>query len=105
MSLWRFRKGRSEVAVRIAPAMSSNDGEVVRAWALQDKGVIMRSEWDVADSLASSRLVRLLDDWRLPDADIVALTPQRHGVSARVKLFLTFLQVRFQPVPPWRMPV
>lgn len=104
VSLWRFRKGRTEVAVRIAPDMSSNDGEVVRAWALQDKGVIMRSEWDVAENLASGRLVQLLEDWRLPDADIVALIPQRHGVSARVKLFVAFLQARFQPLPPWRMP-
>lgn len=102
VSLWRFRKGRTDAAVRIAPAMSSNDGDVTRQWALTGKGIIMRSEWDVAEHLASGRLVRLLDDWRLPDADIVALIPQRHGVSARVKLFLAFLQARFQPVPPWR---
>ena len=75
---------------------------MTRQWALQGKGIIMRSEWDVAESLESGRLVRLLDGWRLPDADIVALIPQRHGVSARVKLFLAFLQARFQPVPPWR---
>lgn len=105
VSLWRFRKGRTEVAVRIAPDMSSNDGEVTRQWALRGKGVIMRSEWDVAENLESGRLVRLLADWRLPDADIVALIPQRHGVSARVKLFLALLQARYQPVPPWRKPV
>jgi DNA-binding transcriptional LysR family regulator len=102
VSLWRFRKGRNEVSVRIAPDMSSNDGEVTREWSLKGKGVIMRSEWDVAASLKSGFLVRLLEDWHLPDADIVALIPQRHGVSARVKLFLIFLQMRFQPVPPWR---
>lgn len=105
VSLWRFRKGRTEVAVRIAPDMSSNDGEVTREWALKGKGVIMRSEWDVAGSLKSGFLVRLLEDWHLPDADIVALIPQRQGVSARVKLFLVFLQMRFQPVPPWRKSV
>ena len=102
VSLWRFRTGRRDVAIRISPYMSSNDGEVVRAWARQDKGIIMRSEWDVAESLEAGRLVRLLDDWHLPDADIVALIPQRHGVSARVKLFVAFLQARFQPLPPWR---
>jgi DNA-binding transcriptional LysR family regulator len=105
VSLWRFRKGRTEVAVRIAPCMSSNDGEVTREWSLKGKGVIMRSEWDVAASLESGFLVRLLEDWHLPDADIVALIPQRHDVSARVKLFLIFLQMRFQPVPPWRQSV
>jgi DNA-binding transcriptional LysR family regulator len=102
VSLWRFRKDRTEVAVRIAPSMSGNDGAVTREWALKGKGIIVRSEWDVADCLLSGRLVRLLEGWCLPDADIVALLPQRHGVSARVKLFLSFLQARFQPIPPWR---
>lgn len=104
VSLWRFHKGLTEAAVRVVPAMSSNDGDVTCQWALQGRGITMRSEWDVAEHLESGRLVRLLDGWHLPDADIVALIPQRHGVSARVKLFLAFLQARFQPVPPWRKP-
>jgi len=32
----------------------------------------------------------------------VALVAQRLGMSARVKLFLSFLQERFKPMPPWR---
>ena len=68
----------------------------------QGKGLIMRSEWDVAESLASGRLVRVLEDWSLPAADVVALVAQRLGMSARVKLFLSFLQERFKPAPPWR---
>ncbi|HEY2254003.1 MAG TPA: LysR family transcriptional regulator [Variovorax sp.] len=102
VTLWRFRKRRSEVAVRVPAVLSSNDGEVAREWALKGKGVILRSEWDVAESLASGRLVRLLPDWRLPDADVVALVASRAGLSARVKLFLSFLQGRFKPLPPWR---
>jgi DNA-binding transcriptional LysR family regulator len=103
VTLWRFRKKRNgEVAVRVPAILSSNDGEVVRQWALRGKGVIMRSEWDVAESLASGRLVRLLPGWELPDADVVALVARRAGLSARVKLFLSFLQKRFQPLPPWR---
>lgn len=103
VTLWRFRKqGQEEVAVRVPAIMSSNDGEVAKQWALKGKGVILRSEWDVAESLASGRLVRLLPEWNLPDADVVALVASRAGLSARVKLFLSFLQKRFQPLPPWR---
>lgn len=102
VTLWRFRKGSKELAVRVPAILSSNDGDVVRQWALAGKGLIMRSEWDVADSLASGRLVRVLEDWRLPDADIVALVDRRQGMAARVKLFLAFLQARFKPLPPWR---
>lgn len=102
VSLWRFRKDRKEVAVRIVSRLSSNDGEVTRQWALEGKGITLRSEWAVAQSLQSGHLVSLLDDWQLPDADIVALIPQHRSVSARVKLFLALLKARFQPVPPWR---
>ena len=102
VTLWRFRKKRSDVAVRVPVILSCNDGEVAKQWALGGKGVVMRSEWDVADSLASGQLVRLLPDWSLPDADVVALVASRAGLSARVKLFLAFLQERFKPVPPWR---
>jgi DNA-binding transcriptional LysR family regulator len=103
VTLWRLRKSGKEVAVRVPAILSSNDGEVVRQWALMDKGVIMRSEWDVAESLAAGRLVRVLADWSLPDADVVALVDRRHGMSARVKLFVAFLQARFRPLPPWRI--
>lgn len=102
VSLWRFHKKRNDVAVRVPAVLSSNDGDVVKQWALRDKGLIMRSEWDVAEEIAAGRLVRVLGDWSLPQADVVAITASRAHVPARVKLFLASLQARFRPHPPWR---
>lgn len=102
VSLWRLRQGATEAAVRVTAGLNSNDGEVTRAWALAGKGIILRSEWAVAENLRTGQLVKVLDDWMLSDADIVALIPQSHAVSARVRLFLDLLRERFQPVPPWR---
>lgn len=102
VSLWRLRKDATEAAVRVTAGLNSNDGEVTRAWALAGKGIILRSEWAVAENLRTGQLVKVLDDWTLADADIVALIPQSHAVSARVRLFLALLKERFQPVPPWR---
>jgi DNA-binding transcriptional LysR family regulator len=102
VTLWRFTRNRKEVAVRVPPAMCSNDGDVVKQWALLGKGILLRSEWDLADSLREGRLVRLLPEWELPPANVVALLGQRSATSARVRLFLAFLQARFQPVAPWR---
>ena len=52
VTLWRFiDRQRRTTPVRIAPVMASNDGEAVRAWALEGLGVIVRSEWDVAEDL------------------------------------------------------
>jgi DNA-binding transcriptional LysR family regulator len=103
VTMWHFtpeNRGK-QVRVRIDPSLSSNDGDVVRAWALAGAGIIMRSEWDVADDIHAGRLVRLLDRWRLPPAHIVALLSTRSGRSARTAVFLTHLQAKLTPAP-WR---
>ena len=103
VTMWRLTaaKGGKPIAIRIEPALSSNDGEVIRTWALAGAGVIMRSEWDVADDLRAGRLVRVLDQWRLPPANVVVLLGARHGRSARTVRFLEYLHTVLTPIP-WR---
>jgi DNA-binding transcriptional LysR family regulator len=103
VTMWRFKpvqRGKP-AGIRIDPTLSSNDGEVTHAWALAGAGVIMRSEWDVADDLRTGRLVRVLNDWKLPSANILALLGARHGRSARTARFLESLHTMLTPVP-WR---
>ncbi|MET3614252.1 DNA-binding transcriptional LysR family regulator [Rhizobium aquaticum] len=102
VTLWRLTGPRKESAtVRINPVMSSNDGSVIRDWALAGQGVMMRSEWSVAQDLAAGRLREVLPDWQLPSADIVAMLGSRHGRSARSTAFLKLLRQSLKP-PPWR---
>ncbi|UGY18430.1 LysR substrate-binding domain-containing protein [Bradyrhizobium septentrionale] len=105
VTLWRFSRRRAAAApdvIRIEPMLSSNDGEVVKAWALADHGLIVRSEWDVAEDLACGRLVRVLPNHRLPPADIVALlNPGRSGRARRTQAFVEHLRAALSP-PPWR---
>ena len=102
VTLWRFMdRHRKTTPVRVTPAMASNDGEVVRAWALDGLGIIVRSEWDIADDLRAGRLRRILPRYRLPSADVVALLGRRGGRTARANVFLKMVQAQMQPVP-WR---
>lgn len=92
VTLWRFRHRDGGTAnVRIEPALASNDGGTARLWAQAGMGIMVRSEWDVADQLRQGRLAELLPDWRLPDADIVALVASRKARSARTEHFLKSL--------------
>ena len=74
ITLWRLTHThrRKTLSIRIRPALTTNDGGVAREWALGGAGIVMRSEWDVADDLARGTLVEVLRDWRLPQADVVA---------------------------------
>lgn len=102
VSLWNFSKGKTSRSVRVSSTLSCNDGDVIRRWACEGRGVILRSEWDVADDLDSGRLVRLLPSWKTPDANVIALTHNRTGLPARTRHFMEYLQSKFKPVPPWR---
>jgi DNA-binding transcriptional LysR family regulator len=102
VTLWRFRQPPLDPAtVRIQPTMSSNDGAVVREWALAGQGITIRSEWNIASDLAEGRLRRVLPDWAVPPADVVAMLGTRHGRSARTTAFLAILRQSLTP-PPWR---
>lgn len=102
VTLWRFKDARQETAtVRVNPVMSSNNGAVIHDWALAGLGIVIRSEWNVADDLAEGRLRRILPDWEIPPADVVAMLGPRHGRSARTTAFLAMLREALTP-PPWR---
>lgn len=101
VTLWRLTcAGQPPVAIRVRPAISSNDGEVIRSWGLAGLGIILRSEWDVAEDLKAGALVRVLPDWRPASADIVALFAGRHQ-TARAARFIDILRRSLAPVP-WR---
>ena len=109
VTLWHFRrraKGRqgagTRQALRVRPALTTNDGDVARQWCEQGLGIVQRSEWDAAPAIARGKLVRLLADWSFGDAPAVALTPARKGTPARVGAFIRFLQDSFGGKPPWR---
>lgn len=106
VTMWRLRAPGAEeyTAIRIRPRLSSNDGRVVKGWALKGYGIMLRSEWDVAQELRSGALVRILPDHELPGADIVALlgSAQRQR-SARTMRFLELLKGSLG-ARPWRSP-
>lgn len=102
VTLWRFqRTNHDHATIRIHPAMSSNDGAVVRDWILAGMGIALRSEWNVADDIARDRLRIVLPEWEAPSADVVAILGSRHGRSARTSAFLNMLRQALNPTP-WR---
>lgn len=97
VTLWHLRKGAVRRALRIAPAMLSNDGSVARQWAEQGQGVVLRSEWDVGAAIAAGRLIRVLADWSFESAPVLLLVPSRKHQSARLRALSAFLSDAFKP--------
>ncbi|AUG53805.1 LysR substrate-binding domain-containing protein [Thalassospira marina] len=107
VSLWRFHaaaKPKTKETVRVNGDMTSNDGNVIRDWALAGMGIALRSEWDVAQHIRKGRLVEILPDWQVDDAPIVALLGPRHFRAARIRHFINHLRTCLTPVPWNAMP-
>lgn len=60
---WAYRSGGARRTVRVAGQHESNDGDVLRRWALQGLGFVYKSLLDVAEDVAAGRLVTVLDSY------------------------------------------
>jgi DNA-binding transcriptional LysR family regulator len=92
--VWRLSGGGANAGtegVRIRGNLATNDGEVAVNWALDGHGILMRAEWDIERYLRSGRLVHVLPQYCMHDADINAVYAQRHHASVRVRAFVDFV--------------
>lgn len=93
-STWYFRQGALLQEVEVSGDYLSDDGEIVRRWALAGHGIAYKANLDVARDIQAGRLVPLLPDWQGEPAPFNLMCPHRLQVSERVKVLHRFLQAR-----------
>lgn len=91
---WQFSRGTQVEEVEVSGDFLSDDGEVVRRWALAGHGIASKAQLDVVQDIAAGRLVPVLNDWHGEPAPFNLMCPHRLQVSERVKVLHRFLQVR-----------
>lgn len=92
---WHFHQGQKTETVKVQGPLTSNDGESVIKWALEGRGIVVRSIWDAAQYIKSGHLKIIISDWALPGADIYAVFPTRNNLSAKTRAFVDFLLEEF----------
>ena len=78
--------------------MSASNCEMVVQWAVDGRGIALRSLWDVGPLLQRGQLVQVLPDWQ-QEANIWAVYPTRLERSAKVRVCVEFLQEQFRRRP------
>lgn len=92
--VWHLQGPNGDENVKVTGPLSSNHGEVVHQWCLDGRGVLLRSYWDVHDSLANGRLVQVLPEYQQA-ADIWAVHAAPLASSARVRVAVEFFRQYF----------
>ena len=89
------RDGQQQV-LEIRALMQSNDGQIIRAAALEGLGILIQPNYIIYDDIVAGRLVPLLDDWDLPRLTINIAYQGRKHLPARVRVFIDFLVQHFE---------
>lgn len=105
--VWQLQGPGGEENVKVTGPLSSNHGEIVHQWCLDGHGILLRSWWDVCDSIQQQRLVQVLPE-HYQRADIWAVYAAPLASSAKVRVTVEFLRQYFAeryqaPLPP-RLP-
>lgn len=89
--VWRLRDGKREEVVKVSGPLSTNHGEIAVQWAVAGAGIVLRSRWDAQTYLDSGLLVQVLPAYT-QEANVWAVYPQRLASSAKVRVFVDFLE-------------
>ena len=92
----RFARGDEQRTVIVKGLLESNDGQILRAAALDGMGILIQPSYIVYDDVVAGRLVPMLDDWDLPHLTINLAYPSRKHLSAKVRTFIDFMAAHFK---------
>jgi DNA-binding transcriptional LysR family regulator len=98
---WYFQQNGKAVTVKVSGNLDCNDGELLHRWMGEGLGLGWRSTWEIQPELESGALMTVLDDYALPDYDILAVYPQQRPVPAKIRFFIEHLKTVFAQPGYW----
>jgi len=91
----RFTRDGKSTPVTVKSLLESNDGQILRAAALDGMGILVQPTYILYNDIVAGRLVPVLDDWDLPRLTINLAYPSRKHLSAKVRTFIDFMADHF----------
>ena len=98
---WELSRGGQVSAVTVNSCLCSNNGDVLRAAALNGNGIVLLPTFLVGPDIAAGRLAVVLPEWSPGDLGIYAVYAPNRYLAAKTRVFIDFLAERFGLQPPW----
>jgi DNA-binding transcriptional LysR family regulator len=92
---WSFLVNGRLHRVPVRGQRMANDGDLVRRWCLQGRGIALKSIRDVDDDLASGALVPLLQDFSVGNTGLQIVYPQGTVQPRRVRALIDRIAAEF----------
>ncbi|MBF0369702.1 MAG: LysR family transcriptional regulator [Magnetococcales bacterium] len=102
IGVWRFENREGGIhRIKVRGPFKANNGDVLRAAALQGQGITISPTFIIGQDLKAGRLLPILTRYRLPEMGIHALYPHQRHLSARVRALIDYLGSRWKAHPDW----
>jgi DNA-binding transcriptional LysR family regulator len=98
---WVFRGGKRTIAVRPEGRLRTDNGDVMRQWAIEGLGIAALPSFLISDALDNGKLEAILRDYPLPEAAIYVVRPPGAYVPGKVRVLIDTLAERFGGIPFW----
>jgi len=91
----RFTRANESRTIKIRGILEANDGQIIRAAALQGLGILVQPKYIIYNDIVAGRLIPIVDDWDLPRLTINIAFQNRRYLSAKARLFIDFIYEHF----------
>ncbi len=89
-------RGGATQVVKVRTGLQANDGQILRAAALDGLGILVQASSLIYDDVEAGRLLPLLDEWDLPRLSINIAYRTRKHLPAKVRVFIDFMVETFR---------
>lgn len=98
---WSFHKGDEVVDLTLPAALKSNSVHLLCDYALSHAGIVCVPTVTSAEHVLSGRLAPVLTDYPLASLTVLAVFPETHRHTLKVRLFIDYLLSIYAGEPEW----
>ncbi|EKO3998671.1 LysR family transcriptional regulator [Vibrio fluvialis] len=91
---WTFWKDGETETVVVNSKRSANDGDVVRRWAINGRGVAYKSLLDVSQDIIDGHLIPLMPDWQSEPCPVYLVCADKRLLNHATRALHQFLQAK-----------
>jgi DNA-binding transcriptional LysR family regulator len=100
---WRLSGPEGTIDLKVEGVLCSNNAEVLCQAAADGLGVALLPTFIAAEEIRAGRLVPILNEFSAPKLFLRLIYPPNRHLSARIRVFVRFMQDRFGDDAQWAL--
>ncbi|MGO2011279.1 MAG: LysR family transcriptional regulator [Pseudoalteromonas sp.] len=84
-NVWEFESADGVIKVKMNGRRAANDGDLVRRWCVNAKGLAVKSALDIADDILNDRVVSVMQQYPHVMGELWLICPSRQSITPAVR--------------------